>query len=368
MRYWLGLSLALNLLLLSTIVAARVDASRQPAPAASFEERLSRFGRPPVENVAIEQPGDLAEILQLSGLDSRDIKVLVLGWLLVRPNAGPWNSVSQFWQTGYRPGLNALRHRIELERQARDELIDVFGPNATSDPAFDSVFRPLGSEYAFLSSQAQVSLQRRQLELLESGDGVRMQGSNLARCEATSGAPDRGPLSVLPEDWRATEAQEYQLRFSALAQQLRETGAVGDEQEFRFLFERILELASDSSPAAQAEIRADLRTQMGNLAFDQFWSSRDPLFLPVENYLMDQGFTSREALEAYAIVNQSQERLLSAIAQNPSERAMLAAVQQVRNDEATKLTARFGDQVAAGLAAAIARSAMALSQSPVARC
>jgi hypothetical protein len=368
MRYWLGLSLALNLLLLSTIVVARVDASRQPAPAATFEDRSSRFGRPPLENVAIEQTGDLAELLQLSGLDSRDIKALVLGWLLVHPNAAPGNAVPQFWQTDYRPGLNDLRHRIDMERYVRDELIGVFGPNAASDPAFDSVFRPLGPDYAFLSSQAQVSLQRRQLELLESGDGLRPQGSNLARCEATSVTPDRSPLSVLPEDWRATEAQEYQLRFSALAQQLRETVVVADEQEFRFLFDRILELATDSSPMAQAEIRADLRTRMGNLAFDQFWSDRDPLFLPVENYLIDHGFTSREAFEAYAIVNQSQERLLSAMASNPSERTMLAAVQQIRNDEATKLAARFGDEVAAGLAAAIARSAMALSQTPVARC
>jgi hypothetical protein len=166
---------------------------------------------------------------------------------------------------------------------------------------------------------------------------------------------------MLPEGLDASAVRGYRLRFSPLAQQLRDSVVTDDEQYFQSLFDRLVKLEQDPSPQAQAVIRQELRAQMGDLAFDRFWSSRDPLFLPVENYLVGQGFARRQVFDAYSIINRSQESLLGAIANNRSQDSMLSAVQQIRTDESADLARLLGDEIAAGLAGAMAEAAISLS-------
>jgi hypothetical protein len=172
----------------------------------------------------------------------------------------------------------------------------------------------------------------------------------------------------LPESLDALDAIEFRLRFSPLAQQLRDSVDTDDEHYFRSLFDRLVALEYTTSPQDQASIRQDLRTQMGDPTFDRFWSSRDPLFAPVRNYLRSQGFTAQQIFAAYGIVNRSQERLLVAVASTASEESMLGRVQQIRSDESAALVRLLGDESAAGLNAATTRAAMSFSRASPADC
>jgi hypothetical protein len=368
MRYGLAISLALNLFLLTTIVAARVDATREPAQAPESRFRDLKFGTASPDSEPLGGIEDLARRLERTGLGSRDIKRLIVSWLSARYADAASPAVPNYWQSSYRPGLTQARRQVEIERQIRDSLVDFYGTEAATDPAFEPVFRPLGPDYDFLSSSAQLELQNYQLDALAARDSIPTPIETPALCKPVSTASNRPAQPSLPESLDALDAIEFRLRFSPLAQQLRDSVDTDDEHYFRSLFDRLVALEYTTSPQDQASIRQDLRTQMGDPTFDRFWSSRDPLFAPVRNYLRSQGFTAQQIFAAYGIVNRSQERLLVAVASTASEESMLGRVQQIRSDESAALVRLLGDESAAGLNAATTRAAMSFSRASPADC
>jgi hypothetical protein len=181
-------------------------------------------------------------------------------------------------------------------------------------------------------------------------------------CAAPSAGAARDNSASLPAGFSAAAEREYRLRFSPLAQQLRANGTSHDEREFRLLFDRLVRLEQSASPEDQAEIRRELRAEMGDAAFDRFWSGRDPSYAALLNYLRSQNLAEQQILAAYGIVNQAQERLLSAIASQRGQESVLRDVQGIRADESAGLTRLLGEQVAAGLTAAMSRAAISLSR------
>lgn len=368
MRYWLGVSLALNLFLLTTMVAARVDAAREPAQASQWRIQASQFGGLKDHSEPLAGIEDLSRALAAIGLANRDIKTLVVSWLRAHYADALSTEGPTYWESSYRPGLTRIQRQAEIEQQVRQSLLGFYGSAAETDPAFAAVFLPLGPEYDFLSSEEQLKMQARQLEALASRDSRSAPTESLARCQSVTAAANRTTPLLLPDGLGAAAITEYRLRFSSLAQQLRDSVDTDDEQYFRLLFDRLEMLEHTGSPQAQSSIRKELRIQMGDPAFDRFWSSRDPLFAPFRNYLRGQGIPQQQMFDAYAIVNRSQESLLDAVASQQSEESMLAEVQRIRSDESADLARLLGNEIAAGVAAATSRAAFSLSTASVSNC
>jgi hypothetical protein len=100
---------------------------------------------------------------------------------------------------------------------------------------------------------------------------------------------------------------------------------------------------------------------MGELPFDRFWSSQDPVYAPLAHYLAQQKISDGQVLAAYSIVNRTQELLLDLMGRQPTQEAMLSAVNRLKQEESLQLVRLLGEQAAAGVAAATTRSAMRLA-------
>lgn len=368
MRSWLALSVALNLLLLTTIVLARVDPERNDA----LDYAAGPAGAAAVDAGPTQVTGadDLLAILKGTPLPAQDLKPLLLGWLEVRYRELRGASGPRYWEPGYSPARDELERRLQAESSIRAELLDLFGADAAADPAFAAVFRPLGRAYGFLGPAAQVSLQRQQLERLATSSGAAVTaGGNSSVCRESGLAQDAARVAPWhPAGLSGQEATEYRLRFSPLAEQLRESGVADDETAYREIFDMAWRLERSESPSAQAKARADLRSRIGDLPFARFWSVHDPFYGPIAEYLGGRGFPEHQLLAAYSIVNRSQEALLMAIGRTEDAAARTAALQQVNRDQAASLTRLLGQESAAGLEAAVNEVALKLSQSSMAGC
>jgi hypothetical protein len=362
MRFLFWLSVALNLLLLTSIVAARVDSRREGVtPSVHGGEAYSIDAAAPGGR-SIEQIDELVRSLAAADLDAQDIKALAMAWLESSFREAYAPDSTEFWQADYRPGVATLRTQLAIEKQVRAALTEYFGEGAVDDPAFDIAFRPLGPEYDFLHSDAQIRLRESQLESLQSADiGPRSQAGDLARCVPDGAASDPGRRPGRSPDLDPTDEHEYLLRFSPLSQELRRTRAANDEATFRSLFTSLLGLEQDPTPAGQAEIRKSLRLKMGSAAFDRFWSGRDPFYTHVENFLVGQEFSRQQIEQAYSVINRSQQRLLETLGSDANPQAVLRDASRIRREEETELSRLLGDKAAAELADAIRQAAVSVS-------
>ena len=242
--------------------------------------------------------------------------------------------------------------QIAVGEATRADLVAAFGPAAATDPAFASVFMPLGETYPFLGAPAQLALQQQQLDRLASpADASAVPPMTPANCPGR-GATD--PLALarrasVPAAFSQAEAREYRLRMSPLAEQLRQTGVAGSEQEFRDLFNLLGRLETESSPLRQAEVRGELRSRMGNSSFDRFWSMRDPFFAATRTYLEGEGFDARQIQAAHGIIYRYQEKMMATIGRQDPSATNLAALSQVRRDETAELTELLGAAAARGI-------------------
>lgn len=374
MRSSLALSVALNLLLLTTIVLARVDPERNDAldDAGGPTQTLAvaRAAAPAVGRFEVTGVDDLLAVLETTSLSRQELKPLLLGWLEARYHELRSTPGRRYWEPGYSPARDELERRLQAESSIRAELLDLFGADAAADPAFAAVFRPLGRAYAFLGPDAQVSLQRQQLARLAtlSDAAGPAAGSPLVCRESGPGQFGTGVPSWHAADLNEREEKEYRLRLSPLAEQLRESGLADDEAAFRDIFEMFRQLEQSETPLAQAKARADLRSRLGNLQFDRFWSVHDPFFRPIAEYLRSRGFPEHQVLAAYSIVNRSQEALLAAVGRTSDTAARTAVLQQVNRDQSASLTRLLGEESAAGLEAAMNEVALKISQGSSAGC
>jgi hypothetical protein len=389
MRLSLALSVSLNLLLLTTIVAARIDpersaADRQRIDAAVFETAAggsaaldgaaaagtAAFGSAAAAGSRAAGIEDLIAILARAPLQADDLKPLVLGWLDATYRVSFEPRGPDYWQRGYSPGRDSLAAELAVQQAVRGALLDLFGSAAAGDPAFAAVFRPLGPAYAFLGSASQVALRHGQLDRLSTPVNLGVgQPTGASRCGRQPAGSGRFGADTLRE-WGLSEQEdaEYRLRFSPLADQLRDAGVARDENEFRELYGLLEALEQSPTPTGQAAARADLRARIGDEPFARFWSVRDPLFAPIEQYLNGQGVARHEVLAAYSIVNRSQEALLETFGRQTDDRSKMAAIRKIRDEQASRLTALLGTDAADGVVAAMNTVALRLSQGLAAGC
>jgi hypothetical protein len=352
MRITIFVSVALNLLLLTTLVLARVDSSRftvlheeASGLAELAESELIGSARD------ITSAAQLVETLKSTPLSSRAIRILTLGWLEASVAGSYVADAVPYWQQGFAPALDELVRQATVSELLRLELMNLFGPDAASDPAFDGPFRPMGSGYAFLGSEAQVAIQQHQIETLKQSAVVPQAPSFRSACigHAAFGRGERPSVTALPESFSGADQHEYSLRYSPLAEQLRQSGAAQTEAEFRALFDLAQGLDRESSPSDRAQIREELRTRMGQQAFDRLVSLRDPLYSELSSFLAEQGFGASIVAAAYSVMNRAQDELLGIMARGGDYEGLIPALGSARQSELARLGELLGEGVAKAL-------------------
>ena len=218
----------------------------------------------------------------------------------------------RYWTSDWDAQLAAQQDSIEQQRASiRDQLIRRYGDVASGDPAFARVFRPLDSRFPYLSSRAQITLAAQMRARQGSpapATGPLVQAANPRAAIEQQRAFDRQLRSALGN----TDYFEYQLRESSAARQLRSSGVVRDEEEFRRIF-GILQRAEDN-PSIQGILAAqrELNSALGENRYVEFSASRDPAFDAIQSSAEQFRLPREKVLAAYGVLLKAQSSLLAA--------------------------------------------------------
>jgi hypothetical protein len=289
---------------------------------------------------------ELRDLLTARGFAEESVKTLVLGWVVAEV-ARHETHADNYWEATYAPTEQDLAGRLERDSLARRILSDLYGSEASTDPAFASLFRPLGPALGFLTSAQQLQLQRLQAEALHA---VNRQYSGSCSQER----PAAGIDSLSHQDeWlgKLDEASriEYLLRFSPLSRRIRASRVVDNESDFRRVFEIARPLLGSVSPERLAEVRKQLRQVLGNSGFDRFWAAQDPFHAELSRYLLAEGHDAGEIEAAYGVLNDSQDTILQTLARGATQSQLSAVAADVRSRELSLLTNILGEQTAGRL-------------------
>ncbi|MDX1561646.1 MAG: hypothetical protein R3305_01895 [Gammaproteobacteria bacterium] len=371
MRTSLLVSLALNLLLITTIVVARVDPTRRDMPAVDvFPAALVTDGSADSVWLDPEQGSTLLSRLRRFGFDDESSKRMAFGWLLTAARSETLDEPG-FWQAGYAPSQSTLRARFAYEQAVRRALIDTFGPVAESDPAFDRWFRPLGPSFDFLDSSQQLALQQLSLSGASGRAPVDSAGQAFRQCRVPAGrAPSSAASGIeqLEATLGAAAVEEYVLRVSPLAEQIRQAAIVDTEAQFRSVFGLLRSLEANPAIDNQIAVRAELRELLGTEGFDRLWSARDPFYRSINATLRDLGVAEHRIGAAYSIINRSQDALLEAVQAADDPVVSLEIANRVQQRESAELDALLGPETAGSFAAARSRLAIDFSTRSQAPC
>lgn len=371
MRTLLLASVTLNLLLVTSLVLARVDRTR----ASIGDDSVSAI--PFTVDVPTRPPstdaGRLRQALEDGGFAARDIRPMLLGWLEAEYRAAWQYSGPAYWQRGYTPAFVAVSRQHEVASAVRETLVSVFGAEAATDRAFDPVFRPLDPAYAFLSSTEQLALEQARFDRLSAQASSGQPGAAVeprARCPRADAMPLSAatitPAADLPPLAEAGLA-EYLLRFSSVADGLRDAD-INDETTFRAAFGLVRALGEESDAARQLSLRRRLRELLGDAAFDELWSRTDPRFAALEQYLAARGRAAHEIDAAYSILNRSQEAMLHLFTSAADDAGLITEANAIESEATAALERLLGETDAAGLRSAIVRAEMTLARSLGAAC
>ena len=322
LRLLLTLSMTLNLLLLTTIVAARVDVARATSFVMQGSEHTVADNR--IDGLAYrdgssDSTSAYYESLRARGLGVDETKPLILAQLeaslLAEADTGTLDS---YWAAEM--AATYLHYELDIARQQaslRAAIVDIYGPSSVSDPAFRRIFKPLYPRLSFLTPDEHVEVQRFQLEqrLERSSQQIR---SSVAPGKALpanfiSVSGHRELVEKLDGFLKPATVTEYLIRYSPLASQMRSSDVQFSEAEFRaaYSFLEKLELGLDG-PNEFVAIRASLRKLLGPKRFTQLWAVRDPMFAAIESAGVHLGLSETEVLGAYEVVNDTQEMMIQA--------------------------------------------------------
>jgi len=165
---------------------------------------------------------------------------------------------------------------------------------------FWRLLRPLHARLPHLSSADQVTIHELEQQFL--ADSIRQR-------EDTS--IGRLHLAIRSAVGKET-ADKYALISSPLADELRAADLSLTENEFRDAFTAFSELGEATGSEQFFAARTRLRERLGNHAFAQLWSVRDPRFVHIKAVANRIGLTQATMLSAYALLLENQDAMLAA--------------------------------------------------------
>lgn len=145
-----------NILLLSVYI--HTNLSGQPLP-------LSLGDMEPPYTTSLPE-GDERQNKALGDIFGRpetqhEEKLLYLAMLEISRSMGIENSDAfVYWRNATFADVPVLARKVQGHETVKALLIDRYGENAVDDPAFSRYFKPLGTEFQFLSSSKQIEILR----------------------------------------------------------------------------------------------------------------------------------------------------------------------------------------------------------------
>ena len=369
-RLVLSLSLCINLLLLTSFVAARVDSTRvDSAHIDSTRGNETPAVRKHVDSSAqagaaigdFSRAEDYYRALLDRGLTEAESRPLVRAWIEARRVEIALPAALPFWKKDEPEAQRvALERRWSAEQRVRNELLSVYGTGIETDPRFADLFRPLGARFDFLSPETQRIIARwEQEKSLDRLFAVTGTVTALPTCRPPGPGPGSSPERASESSTELAEligesaAREYGLRASVLASALRNSRLDLDEHEFREAYGLLSELGSGPGPARQLALRESLKQLLGEQRYDRLWAGRDRTFAQLLAILRPLGFSEHEIDAAYSVVNRGQERLLALAGGQQRGAGFADELRFIRDERLRRLTgllgAAAGEAVVAGL-------------------
>lgn len=338
-RWMLAASLAANVLL-------GLAAFGRPVPQPDDEGRIGAVGfdEPPV----VDYRNATAAAEALVADDAFAARLVQLRALEQVAQAEVAAVAAEYWRSDGSYEIEFGRALLDARDRVRAELLGRYGPDARDDPAFARLFRPLDPAHAFLSTEQQLALERLRFER-ERRLGEAMQ-------DRPAGEASEAARPV--EEWYQRELAalldeanrfELELRDSALARRLRDSGVGFSEAEFRASFRILAALEAGAGGIdgvlAAREALSDL---LGSRRSASLWSARDPAATRIAAIATAAGVAATALPLVHEVLDGFQQQRLElarSASANPARTA--EATRALAEQERAALAAIVGDDTAA---------------------
>ena len=304
MKGRLGAAIVLILLVMVAVACSQKPDSSQPdiplKPIAGHS--TPSFTNPTANNVYFQA-------LISKGISNDEAQVLVLHRLNQKYRSNP--VTKRYWQATKAP--QAALDKLAQARQVRSALLVAFGDAAREKPLFREIFYPWADDAHFLSSDEQIALFEQSIKQQLSQAALFSQGIAVEQLEELS------PIMHDPSDVLSTDSTfEWNLRYSYLADRLRNSGVSFTEKSFRnsytilapiygFTPEELPPTGMQISHASDA-----LAEEVGTNDAIRIQATLDPRFTQFKQLANRQGLMPEQVITAFGIVLETQAEIARA--------------------------------------------------------
>jgi hypothetical protein len=354
----LAFSLLVNAALLAIVTVFVLRDFSAPAKSGQLtvDSAVAAQTQPTAVNATTNEHGarDSASIrelhAQLSGANVPDelVKRTIVSAIIDRADT---DSNREFWRPKLYRDAERRMAQFEAFDSARRTLVEVFGKDAAQDPAFTAVFRPRHIRWHFLSPTSQIAAER----VLSSSLRSRLKEGVEAPTPAERDALDQDLRTAMSAD----EFHEFQLRESALAEQLTSIEFEFSELEYRKVFD-VWSNAMASAPLERRQSLSPLRAGpsddgvmrqvesiLGTERFSLYARGQDPVYKLLKSTSAMYSLGERSAERAYVVIQDAKAKAMPLIAKSPvvsvDTREKLL---NLRSERAKKLREILGESVA----------------------
>lgn len=346
-KQWLGASLAANVALIGL-----------------FAFHYSQSDRPPGTAEVAASPSEGTRAPALAWGSSQRDKMLALSTLEADARAANPPPLPEFWKSDADAQLEAYRLKVDQQQEAmRQALVASYGAEAAEDPMFARLFRPLDARFSYLSSSSQLTLAKLQ-RARASGAATTGLPATPAPMEAAKAMDrEREFNRAVRAAFTDAEYDAYRLRESLAARQLRASGVIANEHEFRAAIETLEKMESDRAPGNYLEVQRSLNDLLGPARFARFLASRDPAFQTVRSAAVAQRVQESQVFAVYETIVAAQLSVLDAQNKAGADRQEAATlIRDIITSRDARIASLVGDEPAKEILKAYSNKLMSMNQ------
>ncbi len=348
MKNWLAASLVANVALIGHIALHHTQSDR-PAGTAVEATALE-----PLVNRVPEKAWD----------SSQHDKMLALSTLEADARAVNPPPLPEFWRSDADARIEAYRVQVEQQHDAmRRALVASYGSAAAEDPMFARLFRPLDARFSYLSSKSQLALAKLQRARASGAVSTGLPAAPMPTGTAAVMDREREFNRAVRAALTETEYDAYRLRESLSARQLRASGVIANEHEFRAAIETLEKMESDRAPGSYLEVQRGLNELLGPARFARFLASRDPAFQTVRSAAVAQRVQESQVLAVYETIVTAQIDVLDVQSKAGADRQEAAmAIRDIISSRDARIASLVGDAPAKEILKAYSNKLMSMNQ------
>lgn len=243
------------------------------------------------------------------GISNEEAQVLVLHRIKLKYFSNP--AEKNYWQATTAPHTSL--DKLAQARQVRSALLVAFGDAARDKPLFREVFYPWADDADFLSSDEQIALFEQSTKQQVSQAALFSQGIAVEQLEELS------LIMQNPSDVLSTgSTYEWNLRYSYLADRLRDSGVSFTEQSFRDSYTILAPIygftPGELPPTGMQISHASdaLAEELGTNDAIRIQATLDPRFTQFKKLANQQGLMPEQVITAFGIVLEAQAEIARA--------------------------------------------------------